>query len=129
MDHPKGAIYHANLAFIERVSYFTIGIIRAKPEEVSPGVLSESVGTCAALKWNGKPLLITAAHNVRDCTPQDLRFSPKPTAASYLATSNIVDARFGMKVTQTIPVKAIHVCGHEEDDLAVIELCSGNSVE
>ena len=113
MEHPIGAVIHANRAITERLASYTVTIVDARPELIGPKTTQENVGTCAALLWRGRPLLATAGHNVKGAKADELRFMPR-SAPSLDRTSR--------SERQSMPIAQIVICDWE--DLALIELAS-----
>ncbi len=122
-EHKIGLMMVENRAFIERIAWYTVGIVNVLVDvDYQKKTMADGLGTGTACTWKGHRLILTAEHVIANAQPKDLAFllrvhlaHPDNVKAKPKTTS--CQLRFGIE----------HVFPNEADPLKVIFNCIGFS--
>jgi hypothetical protein len=75
IEHKIGLMMVENRAFIERIAWYTVGIVNVLVDvDYQKKTMADGLGTGTACTWKGHRLLLTAEHVIANAQPKDLAF-------------------------------------------------------
>jgi hypothetical protein len=117
-EHKIGLMMVENRAFIERIAWYTVGIVNVLVDvDYQKRTMADGLGTGTACTWKGHRLILTAEHVIANAQPKDLAFLLRVDEAIKWEGSGEPE-----KVVErvSLPVERIVRC--MEHDLAAIVL-------
>ena len=117
-EHPKGEMDVKFKAFVERITWYSLGII-AMDADVSyeHRLRTDAVGSGTACTWKGKRLILTAEHVIGDTQPDRLAFLLRVDDAL-----NWEGMGRPAKVVRRVPLPIESIVRDQKNDLAAIVL-------
>ena len=74
-EHPKGEMQVKFKAFIERITWYSMGIVNISADvDHQDRVMADAIGSGTACTWKGHGLILTAEHVIGDAEAEDLAF-------------------------------------------------------
>jgi S1-C subfamily serine protease len=74
-EHPKGEMQVKFKAFIERITWYSMGIVNIRADvDHQDRVMADAIGSGTACTWKGHGLILTAEHVIGDAEPEDIAF-------------------------------------------------------
>ncbi len=74
-EHKIGLMMVENRAFIERIAWYTVGIVNLLVDvDYQKKTMADGLGTGTACTWKGHRLILTAEHVIAKAEPKDLAF-------------------------------------------------------
>jgi hypothetical protein len=117
-EHPKGEMDAKFKAFVERITWYSLGII-AMDADVSyeHRLRADAVGSGTACTWKGQKLILTAEHVIGDAQPDRLAFLLRvDDALNWEGTGKPA------KVVQRVQLPIETIIRDKKNDLAVAVL-------
>ena len=105
---------HAAEAIVENIYAHTVGLAGYPPV---------FLGSAVAIRWKGRPLVVTADHVIRGVDNGGLLFAPRPPVPLRLNDEPQDASRSRMHRLERLPV--IRRYRHEERDIAALEVPPG----
>jgi len=119
-EHPKGEMDVKFKAFIERITWYSLGIVNIRADvNHQEKVMADAIGSGTACMWKGHRLILTAEHVVGDAEPDDLAFLLRVDDA--LNWEGIGKPE---KVVPRVKLPIEAIVRDKKDDLAAIVLSS-----
>lgn len=117
-EHEIGLLLTENRAFVERIAWYSVGIVNLLAEvDHKERIAADVLGTGTACAWKDYRIILTAAHVVAKAKPSDLAFLLRvDDALKWEGT----DQNEEVISRVTLPVEDIVYC--KEKDLAAIVL-------
>ena len=114
-DHKKGLTIHENRAFVEKIAWHAVGVIRVSGTvNQEHRIIADDIGTGTACDWEGQKIILTAKHIVNNA-PKGLQFLLRVGEAIDWDSSG----RTGFASKVSLPIDKI-VCCKDEDLAAVV---------
>jgi len=114
-EHKRGLTIHENRAFVERIAWHAVGIIKVSASvDHEHHVIADDIGTGTACGWEGRKIILAAKHVVINA-PKGLQF--------LLRVGEAVDwdhGPTGFASRVSLPIEKIIGC--KDEDLAAIIL-------
>ena len=119
-EHPKGLMVEEYQAFVERIAWYSVGIVHARADvDHAQRRMSDAVGSGTACNWKGQRLILTADHVVANAEPDGLAFLLRvDDAIKWEGSGN------SEKVVRRVPLPVERIIRCKEHDLAAIVLRS-----
>lgn len=74
-EHKIGLMMGENRAFIERIAWYTVGIVHVLVDvDYQKKTKADGLGTGTACSWKSHKLILTAEHVIAEAEPKDLAF-------------------------------------------------------
>jgi hypothetical protein len=119
-EHPKGEMDVKFKAFVERITWYSLGIIAIDADVSHEHRLrADAVGSGTACTWKGHSLILTAEHVIADTQPDRLAFLLRVDDAL-----NWEGMGKPAKVVQRVPLPIETIVRDKKNDLAAIVLRS-----
>jgi len=119
-EHPKGEMDVKFKAFVERITWYSLGIVAIDADvSYEQRLRADAVGSGTACTWKGQSLILTAEHVVGDTQPDRLAFLLRVDDAL-----NWEGMGKPANVVQRVPLPIETIVRDKKNDLAAIVLRS-----
>jgi hypothetical protein len=117
-EHPKGEMDVKFKAFVERITWYSLGIIAIDADvSYEHRLRADAVGSGTACTWKGQKLILTAEHVIGDTQPDRLAFLLRVDDAL-----NWEGMGKPAKIVQRVPLPIETIVRDKKNDLAAIVL-------